>query len=90
MAKLIISAPANPLRSNRIYSLLQQCTDFQDQPVYRPRRAGEVLKIALDSGRAGRELGWEPKVSLEEGLQLSVDYVRSSMVRRSGRARLAT
>lgn len=79
-----------PVTIKRIYSLLQECTDYSDEPVYRPRRAGEVLKIALDSGRAGRELTWEPKVSLEEGLRLSVDYVRSSMVRRSGRARLAT
>ena len=79
-----------PVTIKRVYSLLQECTDYRDEPVYRPRRAGEVLKIALDSGRAGRELAWEPKVSLEEGLRLSVDYVRSSMVRRSGRARLAT
>ena len=79
-----------PVTINRIYSLLQKCTDFHDEPVYRPRRAGEVLKIALESGRAGRELSWEPKVSLEEGLSLSVDYVRKSMARRSGRARLAT
>jgi len=79
-----------PVTINRIYSLLQDCTDFHDEPVYRPRRAGEVLKIALDSSCAGQELAWEPKVSLEEGLGLSVDYVRKSMVRRSGRARLAT
>ena len=79
-----------PVTINRIYSLLQKCTDFHDEPVYRPRRAGEVLKIALESGRAGRELSWEPKISLEEGLSLSVDYVRKSMARRSGRARLAT
>ena len=79
-----------PVTIKGIYSLLQECTDYRDEPVYRPRRAGEVLRIALDSGRAGRELAWEPKVSLEEGLRLSVDYVRSSMVRRSGRARLAT
>ena len=79
-----------PVTVNQIYSLLQQCTGFHNEPVYRPRRAGEVLKIALDSGRAGRELGWEPKVSLEDGLLHSVDYVRKQMVRRSGRARFAT
>lgn len=79
-----------PVTINRIYSLLQEYTDFPDEPVYRPRRAGEVLKIALDPGRAGRELVWEPKVPLEEGLRHSINYVRESMTRRSGRARLAT
>ena len=79
-----------PVTINRIYSLLQECTDFHDEPVYLPPRSGEVKKIALDSARAGRELVWEPKVSLEEGLRHSTNYVRDSMTRRSGRARLVT
>jgi UDP-glucose 4-epimerase len=76
-----------PVTINHIHSLLQECTEFYQEPVYRPRRAGEVLKIALDSNRAARELNWEPKVSLEEGLRHSVDYVRAASVRRSARAR---
>ena len=76
-----------PVTINHIHSLLQGCTEFYQEPVYRPRRAGEVLKIALDSNRAARELNWEPKVSLEEGLRHSVDYVRAASVRRSARAR---
>ena len=76
-----------PVTINRIYSLLQECTEFRQEPVYRPRRAGDVLKIALDYSRATRELGWEPKTPLEEGLRHSVDYVRQASVRRSARAR---
>lgn len=76
-----------PVTINRIYSLLQECTEFHQEPVYRPRRAGEVLKIALDHSRATRELGWEPKIPLEEGLRHSVEYVRQASVRRSARAR---
>ena len=76
-----------PVTVNRIYSLLQERTDFHQEPVYLPRRGGDVLKIALDPGRALEELGWAPKVSLEEGLRLSVDSVREAAVRRSARAR---
>ncbi|MDE2683475.1 MAG: NAD-dependent epimerase/dehydratase family protein [Chloroflexota bacterium] len=76
-----------PVTINRIHSLLQEFTEFRQEPVYRPRRAGEVLQIALDPGRAAKELGWEPRVSLEEGLRRSVDYVREASVRRSARAR---
>lgn len=76
-----------PVTINRIYSLLQECTEFRQEPVYRPRRAGDVLKIALDYSRATGELGWEPKTPLEEGLRHSVDYVREASVRRSARAR---
>ena len=76
-----------PVTINRICSLLQECTELDQKPVYRPRRAGDVLKIALDHSRATRELGWEPKIPLEEGLRHSVDYVRQASVRRSARAR---
>ena len=76
-----------PVTINHIHSLLQECTEFYEEPVYRPRRAGEVLRIALDSGRANRELSWEPKVSLEEGLRHAVEHVRATSVRRSARAR---
>ncbi len=76
-----------PVTINQIHSQLQECTEFYQDPVYRPRRAGEVLKIALDSTRAAKDLSWEPKVSLEEGLRHAVDYVRANSVRRSARAR---
>ncbi len=70
----------------RIYSLLQDITGFDQEPAYRPRRAGEVLNIALDSGRAARELGWRPQVSLEEGMRLTIDHIRDSQARRNSRA----
>ena len=76
-----------PVTVNRIYSLLQEFTEFHQEPVYLPRRAGDVLKIALDPGRAAQELGWEPKVSLEDGLRHSVEHVREASKPRSARAR---
>ncbi len=77
----------HPVTINHIYSLLQESAEFHHEPVHRPRRAGEVLKIALDSSRAAKELGWEPQVPLEEGLRRTVDYIRESGIRRSARAR---
>ena len=56
-----------PVSVIRIYELLQEITGFGEEPDYRPRRAGEVLNIALDPSRAMRELRWEPTVSLEGG-----------------------
>ena len=35
-----------------------------------------MYRIALDNTRAQRELGWQPAVSLEEGLSSTVDYFR--------------
>lgn len=46
-------------------------TDFE--PEFAPPRAGEVQRIALDAGRAERELGWRPQTGLEDGLRLTLD-----------------
>lgn len=74
-----------PVSISRIYSLLQEIAGFDDEPDYRPRRAGEVLNIALASYRAARELLWEPQVSLEDGLARTVEHIRDTQARQSSR-----
>lgn len=64
---------------NRIFKLLQGVTGYKWDPLHAPQRAGEVYRIALDSSRAAQELDWSPKVSLEDGLQMTVDYFREYM-----------
>jgi len=54
-------------------------TGYRVAPNYGPARKGDVYRIALDNDRARRELGWEPRVSLEEGLSLTVDYFREQV-----------
>jgi UDP-glucose 4-epimerase len=46
------------------------------EPEHAPERPGEVKRIALDCSRAREELGWEPKVSLEEGLERTLASLR--------------
>ena len=43
------------------------------EPEFAPPRTGEVQRITIDAGRAGRELGWRPEVGLDEGLRLTLD-----------------
>ena len=43
-----------------------------------PERPGEVRHIALDYTRAREELGYEPKVDLHEGLDLTLQSIRST------------
>jgi nucleoside-diphosphate-sugar epimerase len=40
-------------------------------------RASEVLDVVADIGKARRELGWEPRVTLEEGLNGAIDWARA-------------
>jgi UDP-glucose 4-epimerase len=47
--------------------------DFE--PELAPPRTGEVQRIALDPGRAERELGWRATTTLDEGLRLTLDAI---------------
>jgi len=47
--------------------------DFE--PEFAPPRPGEVQRIALDAGRAERELGWRATTSVAEGLRLTLDTI---------------
>jgi NAD dependent epimerase/dehydratase len=38
--------------------------------------ASEVMELLCNSGKAQKMLGWEPRVSLEEGLSRTVAYIR--------------
>ena len=61
---------------NRIFELLQDITGYKWDALHAPNRAGEVYKISLDPSNAEQELGWSPKITLKEGLQMTVDYFR--------------
>jgi dTDP-glucose 4,6-dehydratase len=49
---------------------------------FRPLPQDDPRQRQPDITRARKYLGWEPKVSLENGLQLTADYVRNQMTRR--------
>jgi len=61
---------------NDLYRKLAILTDYELEPEHGPSRKGDVYRIALDNARARRDLSWEPRMSLEEGLSLTVDYFR--------------
>ena len=61
---------------NELFSLLAGFINPSVREVHGPAKKGEQLKIALDSSRIHRELDWEPKVSLKDGLARTVDYYR--------------
>ncbi|MCE2404225.1 MAG: NAD-dependent epimerase/dehydratase family protein [Dehalococcoidia bacterium] len=64
---------------NRIFEILKGITKYKWNQVTAPARRNEVFKISLDSSRLRRELGWEPALSLEDGLADTVDYFRSTI-----------
>ena len=48
---------------------------------YKPGRAFDVPVSILDNSLARHELGWEPRVSLEDGIVKTVDWMRKSLAK---------
>ena len=63
---------------NQVFQHLLPLTGYDAAPAYQDARPGDVRHIALDSTRAMRTLGWEPRVELLEGLKKTVAYMRST------------
>lgn len=59
---------------NEIFRVLANCTGYDLDPLHGPPLPGEVFKIYLDSGKVARDLGWQPSISLSDGLRQTVDW----------------
>jgi len=55
-------------------------TRSKSEIVYRPLPEDDPKVRQPDIGRARQLLGWEPSVSLEEGLQRTIDYFRKTLL----------
>lgn len=70
-----------PISVNDLFRKLALLTEYRLEPRFGPARKGDVYRIALDNTRARNDLGWEPRINLEEGLRLTVDYFRDQIAR---------
>lgn len=61
---------------NEIFEIIQKSLGTDIKPVHGPAIKGEVQKISLDAKRAKDELGWQPEVSLEDGIGKFLDYLK--------------
>ena len=61
----------------KVFDDLAGIVGYSGSPAYATIRPGEVYRICLDAARAQRELGWQPQLTLKEGLRQTVDYYRA-------------
>jgi|SRR5271157_1471751 len=64
---------------NEIYKLVEDLLQTGLKPIYKPDLPGEA-QVTLADISAARELGWEPKVDIHEGLRRSVQYIRERVL----------
>ena len=79
IGKVINIANGERITLNELLKEVQELTGKSDLAVdYRPPRAGDVLHSLADITRAREYLGFEPRVGLREGLQLTIDWWKQS------------
>lgn len=67
-----------PTSINEIFFALAKATNYSHPIQHGPAKVGETRHIYLDATKAARELGWTPTLSLEEGLEKMVSYLRDT------------
>jgi nucleoside-diphosphate-sugar epimerase len=64
---------------NEIYQLVEDLLRTGREPIYKPDLPGEA-QVTLADISAARELSWEPKVDIHEGLRRSIRYIRERVL----------
>jgi UDP-glucose 4-epimerase len=57
--------------------ILGQLLSVSVEPIFEQPRVGDVRESLADIALARDKLGYEPAVTLEDGLRRSIDYYRS-------------
>ena len=59
---------------NELVSILSQKISWDGEPEYAPKREGELLRSVLNNERAKGQIGWEPKYTLDTGLDELISW----------------
>ncbi|HBU69835.1 MAG TPA: UDP-glucose 4-epimerase [Elusimicrobia bacterium] len=59
---------------NQLFKNMASLSGYKNKPAYKPARPGELFKSFLNYGKAKKVLGWQPAVSLQEGLGRTIRF----------------
>ena len=59
---------------NELVSILSQKISWDGEPEYAPKREGELFRSVLNNERAKSQIGWEPKYTLDTGLDELISW----------------
>lgn len=61
---------------NKLFKKIKKLTGSDAMEKHYPAKPGEVMVSAVSSKLAERKLGWKPKIKLEDGLKITVEWFR--------------
>lgn len=65
-----------PVSVNELWRLIADIAGCRKEPVYKPARPGDIHDSWYDISQARRDLAWQPRVTLADGLRRTVDWYR--------------
>lgn len=72
-------ASGRPVTIRDVLSTILRASDYEDAPVeYDTTKPTMIPKRLIDISLAKKTLGWEPKVSLQDGIQRTVDWYKEN------------
>jgi UDP-glucose 4-epimerase len=60
-----------------LYERIQRAAGIEREPDFADARPGELQRSVLDPSLAGREFGWKPEHSLDDGLAATWAWISS-------------
>ncbi len=63
---------------NQIFRILKELSGFEGEPEYKEARRGEIRHTIANISRAEKEIDWKPRISIEEGLKRTFEYMKES------------
>jgi len=67
---------AKEISINEIFRKIKELTNSNCKEIHGPAKLGEQKRSCLDYSKAKRELNWQPKYSLEQGLKKTIKWFK--------------
>jgi len=64
---------------NQLWQSIAAYTNNHKAPVYREERRGDVKHSLADISKAKQLIGYEPEISIDKGLQLSISWYEQAL-----------
>lgn len=65
---------------NKLYKTIQQKLNSTLEPDYKPERKGDIKNSLANINRVRKDLGYEPLVSIEQGLEKAIEWYKQSEI----------
>ncbi len=64
-----------------VFRTVRDTLGLRINPLYKPRRLGELTRVSLNSNKANEELSWRPCITFEQGILTTVGYYLNQCTR---------